>query len=299
MEVSRHFQEYADEVFIPYISGELRNVSRLEVVWDSYKVDSLKATARAKRGKGVHRCVVASAPIPVNCKDFLRVDLNKTKIFSFLSKTLIQSFEEDNKELVATDGEQVPCAPFQHETNLLAPCNHEEADSHMMLHVTHAARHGHQRILVRSVDTDVVVLAVMVAQKLSSQYEIWLAFGTGKNLRYLAAHEMASCLGPERSLALPMFHAMTGCDTVSSFVGHGKKTAWTIWKSLPELTGTLLKVADSPTRVREEAMKAIERFMILLYDKTSTRCEKARKKLFAKNSSVQRIPPTMLHWNSM
>ena len=43
----------------------------------------------------------------------------------------------------------------------------------MMLHVAHAARHGHQRILVRTVDTD--------AQKLSSQYEIWLAFGTGKN----------------------------------------------------------------------------------------------------------------------
>ena len=50
----------------------------------------------------------------------------------------------------------------------------------MILHVAHAARHGHQRILVRTVDTDVVVLALMVAQKLSSQYEIWLAFGTGK-----------------------------------------------------------------------------------------------------------------------
>ena len=203
------------------------------------------------------------------------------KNFQFPFKTLIQSFEEDNKELVATDGEQVLCAPSQHETNLLAPYNHEEADSRMMLHVAYAARHGHQRILVRTVDTDVVVLAVMVAQKLSSQYEIWLAFGTGKNFQYLAAHEMASCLGLERSLALPMFHAMTGCDTVSSFVGHGKKTAWTIWKLLPELTGTLLKLADSPARVTEEAMKAIERFVILLYDKTSTCTDvnKARKKL--------------------
>ena len=96
------------------------------------------------------------------------LDLNKMKIFSFLSKTLIQSFEEDKKELVAADGKQFLCAPSQHETNLLAPCNHEEADSRMMLHVAHAAQHGHQRILVRSVDTDVVVLVVMVAQKLSS-----------------------------------------------------------------------------------------------------------------------------------
>ena len=196
-----------------------------------------------------------------------------------LDENFQHSFEEDNKELVATDGEQVLCVPSQHETNLLATCNHEEADSRMMLHVAHAARHGHQQILLRTVDTDVVVLAVMVAQKVSSQYEVWLAFGTGNNFRYLAAHEMASCLGPERSLALPMFHAMTGCDTVSSFVGHGKKTAWTIWKSLPELTGTLVKLAESPARVTEEAMKAIERFVILLYDKTSTCTDvnKARK----------------------
>ena len=60
------------------------------------------------------------------------------------------------------------------------------------------------------------------------------------------------------------------------------------------LTGTLLKLADAPARVTEEAMKAIERFVILLYDKRSTCTDvnKARKKLFAKNSSVQRIPPT-------
>ena len=41
-------------------------------------------------------------------------------------------------------------------------------------------------------------------------------------------------------------------------------------------------------------MHVIERFVILLYDRTS-KCKdvnKARKKLFAKKSSVQNIPPT-------
>jgi len=36
----------------------------------------------------------------------------------------------------------------------------------MMLHVAHAAQHGHRQILVRTVDTDVVVLAVMVSATL-------------------------------------------------------------------------------------------------------------------------------------
>ena len=64
-----------------------------------------------------------------------------------------------------------------------------------------------------------------MAQGLGSEYELWLAFETGKYFRYIAAHKTANRLGPEKSLALPMFHALTGCNTVYSFVGHGKKTA--------------------------------------------------------------------------
>ena len=123
------------------------------------------------------------------------MDLNKKELFSFLSKALVHSFKQDKKELVVTDGNQVVCVPPQQDAHLLAPCNHEEADSRMMLHVAHAAQHDHHHILVRTVDTDVVVLAVMVAETLPADNEVWIAFGSGKHLRYLAAHQMAACLG--------------------------------------------------------------------------------------------------------
>ena len=152
------FEEYAHQVFLPYISGQLQHVSRLDLVWDSYVVGTLKATARATRGKGVHQRVVDSAPIPGNWQNFLRVDLNKKELFHFLSKALVESFKQDKKELVVTDGDQVLCVPPQQDVHLLAPCSHEEADSRMMLHVAHAAQHGHHQILVRTVDTDIVVL---------------------------------------------------------------------------------------------------------------------------------------------
>ena len=42
----------------------------------------------------------------------------------------------------------------------------------MMLHVAHATQHGHHQILVRTVDTDVVVLAVMVAETLPAKHEV-------------------------------------------------------------------------------------------------------------------------------
>ena len=290
---SETFEEYAHKIFIPYISGQLQHVSRLDLVWDSYVANTLKATAREKRGKGIRQRVVASARIPRNWNNFLHVDLNKEELFSFLSKTLVESVKHQ-KELVVTDGMQVLCVPAQQDVHLLAPCSHEEADSRMMLHVQHAAQHGHHQILVRTVDTDVVVLAVTAVEKLPVEVEVWLAFGTGKNFRYLPAHKIAAHLGPEKSLALPMFHALTGCDTVSAFVGHGKKTAWAVWNSFPDLTRALLELAHAPAKIEEQCLHVIERFVILLYDRTSTSTDvnKARKKLFAKTSSVGKIPPS-------
>ena len=78
-------------------------------------------------------------------------------------------------------------------------------------------KEGYTKVSVCTVDTDVLVLAVTAAQRLNTT-ELWVAFGTGKGFRHLAAHEMAKTLGPERCIALPMFHAFTGCDTVSFFL---------------------------------------------------------------------------------
>ena len=91
-----------------------------------------------------------------------------------------------------------------------------------------------------------------------------------------------------------MFHALTGCDTVSSFGGRGKETAWSTWKSLPELTDALLMFADRPDEIPDDAMNTIERFVILLFDRTSTctKVDHARRKLFLRKNSVQQIPPT-------
>ena len=36
----------------------------------------------------------------------------------------------------------------------------------------------------------------------------------------------ARALGPDRCIALTMFHAFKGCDAVSIFGGRGKRTAW-------------------------------------------------------------------------
>ena len=94
-------------------------------------------------------------------------------------------------------------------------------------------------MLLHTVDTDVVVLLVAAATKLDIP-EIWVAFGTGKNFRYIPVHEIVDSIGPYKSQALPFLHAYTGCDSVSSFATRGKKSAWDTWRAFEEVTTTFL-----------------------------------------------------------
>ena len=48
--------------------------------------------------------------------------------------------------------------------------------------------------MIRTVDTDVVVIAISVKHKLD--ISIWIAFGVVKSFRYIPVHEIAVQLGP-------------------------------------------------------------------------------------------------------
>ena len=91
-----------------------------------------------------------------------------------------------------------------------------------------------------------------------------------------------------------MFHGFTGCDTVSFFGARGKRTAWDTWKAYDDVTPALCSLATTPESV-ESFIKPLERFVILLYDRTSNlECvNQARKQLFTqKGRSIEGIPPT-------
>ena len=291
------FIEYASEILVPYILSQLRHKSRLDLVWDNYaKTGSLKETARGNRGKGTRRHVTPNGHLPGNWHDFLRVNDNKKELFSFLSRQVMDSINIPGKQLITTEGQHVIAVPPNEETTSLAPCNHEEADMRTMLHAAAAMKCGHRKIAIRTVDTDVVVLAVWVVQECHGLIdELWLAFGTGKKFRYIAAHELYASLGPEKSKSLPVFHAITGCDTVSAFAGRGKKTAWAVWDAFPEITDAFLFLASAPKEVSVNTMEVIERFVVLLYYRTSTCTDvnTERKRLFAqKGRPIEGIPPT-------
>ena len=209
--------------------------------------------------------MLLSTRIPSDWKGFLRVDDNKDELFKLLATKVCVRIKPGSKpcyslccsntkfyihflggfatafrgkKVFATHGESVLSSEDRRDMSALAPCTHEEADSRVMIHAFDASLQGHRRIKIRSNDTDVVVLAVSIAPVLPLE-ELWISFGSSKQLRNLPAHAIATSLGGEKACVLPMFHALTRCDTVSFFGGRGKKTAWDVWNVFPELTPVL------------------------------------------------------------
>ena len=66
----------------------------------------------------------------------------------------------------------------------LAPCTQEEADTRLFLHVAAATLAGHRRVIVRSSDSEVVVLAIEAFVALEQRIdELWIAFGVRRHFR--------------------------------------------------------------------------------------------------------------------
>ena len=206
---AKTYLNYAEQVFLPYVSPQLENTTRVvDIVWDVYQTDSLKGKTRQKRGKSVRRRVVPSAAIPKNWKEFLRVDDNKTELFSFLSHqvTILQT---EGKAVYATDGHDMLCSMAQIDLTGLVPCSHEEADTRLLLHVADAVKKCYRKLLVRTGDTDVVVVAIATLNR-TKHDELWVAFGTGGHFRFIPIHEVAAAVGPRKCANLPLFHHLQG-----------------------------------------------------------------------------------------
>ena len=281
---------------MPYLRDLLKDSSRLDIVNDVYHQDSLKSHVRGLRGDGVRlKKVQSSSKLPKDWNSFLRNDSNKTSLLEFLSEEVINQMKDEEKNgkmICFTTGSQVRSVP-QRSNTMLQPCNQEEADSRMFLHVADAANSGHNSFMIRTKDTDVVVLAAVHASK--NNLNIYISFGTGDSHRYLDATDLANKLGPEKCRALLLFHCYSGCDTTSYFRAKGKKSFWNTWESFPEVTPILTNLTEVTSQPTENDFKVLERFVALVYDKNTEHSEinEVRQQLFAtKLRAVEHIPPT-------
>ena len=153
-------------------------LSRIDIAFDVYSENTIKASARAKRGVGKRIKVTASTSLPKNWKMFLHVYENKTKLFHLIAAT-IKNYKGNEKIVVTKDNCVLSNFPFEDE--IMSPCNHEEADTRMFVHVRRLVLRGHTDIIISTVDTDVTVIAISCYEKLArfGLQHLWIEFGHG------------------------------------------------------------------------------------------------------------------------
>ena len=184
-------------------------------------------------------------------------------------------------------------------------CTHEEADTRVVVHILHAIQVEEAKtVLVRTVDTDVLVILVRkihVLKEVQPELDLWLAFGMGRNFRFISVNSICDILGKPRSTSLPVFHALTVCDTTSCSFGKRKKSAWQAWEIFSEVTPTFEILAKTPfmqLTTDSPLFKQIERYAVIMYDKLSPLSDinLTQMELFCKNGrAMDKLPPTQVN----
>ena len=266
------FQQYAEQVFVPFLRHELQTVNRVDVVWDSYFDSSIKGAATEKQGAGLRRKVNPQTKIPLKWNDFLRDSSNKIELFSFLTNTAARQEVADMIELYITSDESVISIG---NASSMPNCSHEEADTRIVVHLLHSVQMGNKKIFVKTVDTDMIVILLGNFEEISElcpDIDLWIAFGVSKYFALYSINAIYQETGVTTALALPVFHAFSGCDTTSSFQGKGKRSVWEAWKSFIEVTSAFLFIAENPFKVIDITsphFMTLEQFTVILDDKTS------------------------------
>ena len=235
------FEEYVERNIIPYIESYFKNVSRIDLIWDVYHDKSLKNITRKKRGTSFKRIVSNRTSLPPNWAAFLKNNFNKTELSLFLANYVVNYYRTNKEVLIVSTLKDNVITNLEGDFSNLQNCNHEEADTRIFLHLVDAITRSEVcTFLIRTVDTDVVVLSVY-APSILPLTKIYVAFGKGSSFRYIASHTITSSIGYNKSQCLPSFYSFTGCDTTSYFVGKGKKTCWQIWVKYPDISNVFLK----------------------------------------------------------
>ena len=154
-------------------------MQRLDLVFDRYFEDGLKIGTQSNRGTGACRKVIENEMLTSNWKKFLCCSENKKELFPFLSKKTVHELN-DYKIYVAAANENVLSNQSLYLNNIM-PCNIEEVDERMLLHVNNAANQLSKH-LIKTVDSDDIVISVTVFDRLEGVDVLWIEFARGKTL---------------------------------------------------------------------------------------------------------------------
>lgn len=304
----KSFDEYFHQIFTPRLRFDLARSTRVDVVWDEYRTLSIKGDTREKRGSGTRQRVTGAAKVPGEWEQFLSNAENKKELFAYLSTETTELNIQENKVVYITHGDQVLNIGTGSQ---MGKCNHEEADSRVIVHLLHALKTS-SIALIHTGDTDVVVILLTNYHHIvavNPAAEVWISFRAGRKTRMIYLNSIAERLGSTMCKAMALFHAFTGCDSTSSFKFKGKRFCYKTKDCIPALMEEFSVVTCSPFNTSSTLIALATEFVCRLYSKSlSSTCldaddanfsndyndvDRVRMEVFCRRTrDVERIPPT-------
>ena len=126
----------------------------------------------------------------------------------------------------------------------------------LILHSCEVASEGYEseRLFANCSDIDVLVLLFHFIP--TRMTEVWMVSGTSTEQKCYTVHTLSNQLSQPVRENLLSFHARTGCDTVSSFSGYGKKTCWKTFQRQPDSVSSI---------GRSSELDLIEQFVCMVF----------------------------------
>ena len=166
---------------------------------------------------------------PRNWLNALRNSSFKTTLVAFLirywANDHVHTFISQKKLYVTCEND---CYLFTANNNCVQTTNcanlystHQEANSKMLSHIAFIPSPAN--IVIRSVDTDVLVIALACLSTIDRRKKVWMETGMeSKNSQsYININQIYQTLGEQICRGLPALHAFTGSNYTSSFSRKG------------------------------------------------------------------------------
>ena len=293
------FLQYADRILVKAVRQcTSMRCTRMDFVTDRYPETSIKDCEHIRReASSAQRTEITRGDqkLPKQLTKFLSNGKNKENLVDFL---LVAWSRPDAKIPPSLDiylCHRESCTLLQNVNDTIVAteipelqCDHQEADTRLMLHAKHACR-TNATIVIASPDTDVFLLCASVMHEFTS--ELYFMTGTASDTRILQMSTISSWYRVDTCQAILGLHVFRGCDSTSAFKGKGKIKPLRLLLETPNAVQSFQRLG-SDWDLDDELSVALEEFVCSLYGQQTTEVNVARYNIFTLKCRVDSaLPP--------
>uniref|UniRef100_UPI00358F3B0A uncharacterized protein n=1 Tax=Myxine glutinosa TaxID=7769 RepID=UPI00358F3B0A len=239
---------------------------------DSYHPESIKAQERLRRGSSEK--IILAGPAtrkPYDFKMFLANDDNKKQMCQLLLKVwsgqeAATRLERTEMAVLIVEGKahQLASTNGKVEVRELPTIysNQEETDTRVVLYLHHAATIGYKNAVVRTPDTDILLILLHHAHNI--KLTVYLDTESGKHRQLVNVSELAESLGEDYCATLLGYYVFSGEDCTSAFKGKGKVGPLKKLEKNPRFHRAFGELGDN-WDANPEVERQLEKFTCVMY----------------------------------